>query len=86
MGTLLWWIANAALAFVALPVVLVKSVRIIRSLAIVKAAALDIAGSSEAISSTVVPVMASVDRIARGCRELRYATTAPVAAGARTAR
>lgn len=82
MGTLLWWVGNAVLAFVALPLVLAKSLRIIRSLGIVKAAALDIAASAETISSTAVPVMASVDRIARGCRQLRDMTTAPVAAGA----
>lgn len=82
MGTVLWWVGNAVLAFVALPLVVATSFRIIRSLGIVKAAALDIAASAEAISSTAVPVMASVDRIARGCRELRDIASAPVAARA----
>ena len=80
MGTTLWWVANAVLACVALPIVLVKAVRVIRSLAVVKAAALDIAASSEAIASTVPPVMASVRRISVACRDLRDATASPAPA------
>ena len=61
MGTALWWAGNAVLAFVAIPAVLVASARTIRSLRVVKAAALDIAVSAEAISSSV-PV--AVDEVA----------------------
>lgn len=86
MGTALWWIGNAVVALVALPLVLVKSVRVIRSLAVVRGAAVDIATSSETISSTTAPVVASVARIADRCRELRALTTSPVPVGGRTVR
>lgn len=85
MGTALWWIGNAVLAFVALPVLLVKCVRIIRSLAVIKNAALDIAASSETISSTVPPVIATVGRIADACHRLSDVTADPVGVGPRTA-
>lgn len=85
MATALWWIGNAVLAFVALPVLLVRAVRIIRSLAVVNGAVVGIAASSETIASTVPPVIASVGRIADRCRDLRDATTSPVGVRAGTA-
>ena len=67
---MLWWVANALLAFVALPVVVLEASRIIRSLAAVKAATRDIAASVRSVGASVAPVMASVGGIAGRCEQL----------------
>jgi hypothetical protein len=67
---ILWWVGNAFLAFVALPVVLVEALRIIGSLAAVKAAARDIAGSVRSVGGSVPPVMATLGGIAGRCQQL----------------
>ena len=67
---ILWWVGNALLAFVALPVVLMEAFRIIRSLAAVKAAARDIAGSVESVGGSVPPVMAPLGGIVGRCQQL----------------
>lgn len=67
---ILWWVGNALLAFVALPVVVLEASKIIRSLAAVKAAARDIAGSVHSIGGSVPPVMATVGGIAGRCERL----------------
>jgi hypothetical protein len=64
---ILWWVGNAFLAFVALPVVMVEALRIIRSLGAVKAAARDIAGSVRSVGTSVPPLMTAVDGIASRC-------------------
>jgi hypothetical protein len=74
MATALWWAANAALALVALPLLLMAAGRIIRSLGVVTAAARDIAGSVESVSASVPPVTATLSGIAGQCRELEAAT------------
>lgn len=65
-----WWVGNAVLAFVALPIVLLEASRIIRSLAAVKSAARDIAGSVQSVGGSVPPVMATVGGIAGRCEQL----------------
>lgn len=67
---ILWWLGNALLAFVALPIVLVEAFRIIRSLTAVKAAAVDIAGSVRSVGASVPPVMSTLDAIAGRCQQL----------------
>jgi hypothetical protein len=67
---MLWWVGNALLAFVALPVVVLEASRIIRSLAAVKAAARDIAGSVQSIGGSVPAVMTTVGGIAGRCERL----------------
>jgi hypothetical protein len=67
---ILWWAGNALLAFVALPVVLVEASRIIRSLAAVKAAARDIAGSVQSVGGSLPPVMTTLGGIAGRCEQL----------------
>jgi hypothetical protein len=67
---ILWWVGNALLAFVALPVVLVEALRIIRSLAAVKSAAPDIAGSVQSVGASVPPVMTTLGGIAGRCEQL----------------
>ena len=62
--------ANVLLAFVALPIVLREAFRIIRSLAAVKAAARDIAGSVHAVGGSVSPVMTTLGGIAGRCEQL----------------
>ena len=70
---ILWWVGNALLAFVALPIVLMVALRIIRSLAAVKAAARDIAGSVHSVSASVPPVMTTLGGIAGRCEQLARA-------------
>jgi hypothetical protein len=67
---ILWWVGNAVLAFVALPVVMMAALRIIRSLVAVKAATRDIAVSVRSVGGSVAPVMASVGGIAGRCEQL----------------
>ena len=67
---ILWWVGNALLAFVALPVVLLEASRIIRSLGAVKGAARDIAGSVQSVGASVPPVMTSLGAIAGRCEQL----------------
>lgn len=67
---ILWWVGNALLAFVALPVVVLEASRIIRSLAAVKVAARDIAGSVQSIGGAVPPVMTTIGGIAGRCERL----------------
>ena len=67
---ILWWVGNALLAFVALPIVLMEAFRIIRSLAAVRAAARDIAGSVESVGASVPPVMATLGGIVGRCQQL----------------
>ena len=67
---ILWWVGNALLAFVALPIVVLEASRIIRSLAAVKVAARDIAGSVQSIGGSVPPVMAAVGGVAGRCEQL----------------
>jgi hypothetical protein len=66
---MLWWVGNTLL-LLALPVVLVEAFRIIRSLSVVTGAARDIAGSVQAVSRTVPPVVGSLGGIAGRCRDL----------------
>ena len=73
---LLWWVGNALLALVALPLVLAEAIRIIRSLGVVTGAARDIAASVQSVSKEVPGVMTAVSGIASGCRELETAATA----------
>lgn len=61
---ILWWVGNALLAFVALPMVLVEAFRIIRSLSAVTSAARQIAGSVDSVSASVPPVMTTLGGIA----------------------
>ena len=68
--TALWWLGNALLAFVALPLVLAEAVRVIRSLAVVTDAARDIAGSVQSVAGAVPGVVTTVTGIASGCRRL----------------
>jgi hypothetical protein len=67
---ILWWLGNALLALVALPLVVMEAARIIRSLAAVKAAARDIAGSVQSVGGSVPPVMATLGGIAGRCEQL----------------
>jgi hypothetical protein len=71
-----WWVGNAVLACVALPLVLVVAFRIIRSLHAVTTATRAIAGSVRSVSGSVPPVMTSMAGIAAGARRLE-ATVAP---------
>jgi hypothetical protein len=71
---IVWWVGNALLAFVALPIVLVEALRIIRSLAAVKAAARDIAGSVHSVGASVPPVMTTLGGIAGRCEHLARAS------------
>ncbi len=68
-----WWVANAVLAFVALPVVLVEALRIIRSLTVVTTAARDIAASAQSVAAAVPTVATTVSAIAAGCGQLESA-------------
>jgi hypothetical protein len=61
---ILWWVGNALLAFVALPIVLMVALRIIRSLSAVTAAARDISASVHSVAGSVPPVMTTLDGIA----------------------
>ena len=70
---ILWWVGNALLVLVALPLVLAEAFRIIRSLNVVTASARDIAGSVRSVSSSVPTVMTTVSGIASGCRDLERA-------------
>jgi hypothetical protein len=70
---ILWWVGNALLAFVALPIVLVEAFRIIRSLTAVTTAARDIAGSVQSVSGSVPPVMTTLAGVADRCRRLEAA-------------
>ena len=72
---ILWWVGNAILAFVALPLVLLEAFRIIRSLQAVTAAARDIAGSAGAVSGSVPPVATTLSGIADRCRRLQATVT-----------
>lgn len=67
---ILWWLGNAVLAFVALPIVLVEAFRIIRSLTGVKGAARDIASSVQSVGGSVPPVMSTLAAIAGRCQQL----------------
>ena len=66
---ILWWIGNALLV-AALPIVLMEAIRIIRSLAAVKAAARDIAGSVKTVSGSVPGVVTAMSTIAVRCEQL----------------
>ena len=70
---ILWWVGNALLLFVALPLVLAEAARIIRSLNVVTGAARDIASSVRSVSGSVPAVMTTVSGIATGCRDLEAA-------------
>jgi hypothetical protein len=67
---ILWWVGNALLAFVALPIVLMVALRIIRSLSAVTAAARDISASVQSVAGSVPPVMTTLDGIAGRLRSL----------------
>ena len=67
---ILWWVGNALLAVVALPLVLVHAFRIIRSLSAVTVAASDIAGSVDAVAGTVPPVMTTLGAVGAKLRRL----------------
>ena len=71
---ILWWVGNALLALVALPIVLVQAFRIIRSLSAVRTAARDIAGSVQSVAGTVPPVMATLGGITSRAEQLSRAT------------
>jgi hypothetical protein len=71
---ILWWVGNALLALVALPIVLIEAFKIIRSLAIVTGAARDIATSVQSVASTVPAVATTVSGIAVGCADLELAS------------
>ena len=71
----LWWVGNALLAFVALPLVLAEARRIIRSLNVVSGAARDIATSVKSVSGSVPAVVTTVSGIASGCRRLESSLT-----------
>ena len=70
---ILWWLANAVLALVALPIVLLEAFKIIRSLTAVTTAARDIESSVHAVASAVPPVMTTVSGIAGRCQRLETA-------------
>jgi hypothetical protein len=72
---ILWWAANAVLALVALPLVLVEALRIIRSLGAVTAAAQGIEQSAGAVATSVPPVMTTLSGIAGKCQRLETAVT-----------
>ena len=72
---ILWWVGNAVLAFVALPLVLSEAFRIIRSLQVVTAAAGDIATSVQSVAGSVPAVATTVSGIASGCGDLERALT-----------
>ena len=67
---ILWWVGNALLAAVALPLVVIEAWRIIRSLAAVKAATCDIAGSVHSVGRSVPPVMTALGGIAGRAEQL----------------
>jgi hypothetical protein len=67
---ILWWVGNAVLAFVALPIVLMVAFRIIGSLSAVTAAARDISASVQSVAGSVPPVMTTLDGIAGRLRSL----------------
>ena len=67
---IVWWVGNAVLAFVALPIALALALRIIGSLRAVTAAARDIAGSVDAVAASVPPVMTTLSTVAGQCRRL----------------
>jgi hypothetical protein len=72
---ILWWVGNAILAFAALPIALALAFRIIRSLHAVTIAARDIAGSVDAVSAAVPPVMTTLSTVAGQCRRLESAVS-----------
>jgi hypothetical protein len=72
---ILWWVGNALLAFVALPIALALALRIIGSLRAVTAAARGIAGSVESVSAAVPPVVATLSTVAGQCRRLESAVS-----------
>ncbi len=72
---ILWWAANAVLAFVALPIALALAFRIIGALRAVNAAARDIAGSVESVSASVPPVVTTLSTVAGQCRRLESAVS-----------
>ena len=67
---ILWWVGNAVLGLVAVPIVLLHAFRIIRSLSAVSVAARDIAGSVDAVAGTVPPVMTTLGGIAGKLRRI----------------
>jgi hypothetical protein len=67
---ILWWVGNALLAAVALPLVVIEAWRIIRSLAAVKAATRDIAGSVQSVAGSVPPVMTALGGIASRAEQM----------------
>lgn len=67
---ILWWVGNALLAAVALPLVVIEAWRIIRSLAAVTAAARDIASSVQSVGRSVPPVMTALGGIASRAEQL----------------
>jgi hypothetical protein len=71
---ILWWVGNALLALVALPIVLIEAFRIIRSLNVVTGAARDIASSVQSVARTVPAVATTVSGIASGCGALELAS------------
>jgi len=72
---ILWWVGNALLALVALPLALVLAFRIIRSLGAVRAAARGIAGSVESVGASVPGVMSTLSTVATQCRQLEAAVS-----------
>ena len=72
---ILWWVGNALLAFVALPLVLREAFRIIRSLTVVTGAARDIASSVGSVSDAVPGVVRTVAGVAAGCARLERAVS-----------
>lgn len=73
---ILWWAANAVLALVALPLVLLEALKIIRSLSAVTNAAAGIEHSVQAVAGSVPPVMAALSGIAGKCERLEEAVAA----------
>jgi hypothetical protein len=71
---ILWWVANAVLGLVALPIVLLEAFRIIRSLSAVTAAASGIEQSVQAVAGSVPPVMTTLSGIAGKCERLEAAS------------
>lgn len=61
---ILWWVGNALLLLVALPIVLLHAFRIIRSLSAVTVAARHIAGSVDTVAGAVPPVMTTLAGVA----------------------
>ena len=70
MGTALWWIGNAVVALVVLPLVAFLALRIIRALAVTYRAAADIRASLAEVAGGIPPAVGALASVATRCERL----------------